>query len=315
MLREGRDRPPVRAAGAHRLRRHHRRRRRAEHRAGRSPGRRSPSSAAAASGQSVIQGARIAGASRIFAIDPVEMKRKTAEQLGATDLIDPADGDPVEQVRAAHRRTRRRLRVRGDRPARDHPAGLRDRPGPAAPRSSSACRRFDATVTLSGDGAVLRQEGAARVHVRLGAGAARLSPLRRSWSRPAGSTSARWCRAGSPRRGQRRLPRHGGGRGHPQRHHLSSTGHTRASTACGPISTVRGRQCLIGGPGDQDRLPDGPLGARSCDPRLRTGLVEPSRTEGGGHPHRARGLRDPLLRDPPAPRRRARAPMPTTRSR
>jgi len=51
-------------------------------------------------GQSVIQGARIAGAARIFAIDPVEMKRKTAEQMGATDLIDPADGDPIEQVRA-----------------------------------------------------------------------------------------------------------------------------------------------------------------------------------------------------------------------
>src|SRR5207247_6313372 len=51
-------------------------------------------------GQAVIQGARIAGASRIFAIDPVELKRKSAEQLGATDLIDPAQGDPVEQVQA-----------------------------------------------------------------------------------------------------------------------------------------------------------------------------------------------------------------------
>jgi len=50
-------------------------------------------------GQSVIQGARIAGASRIFAIDPVEMKRKTAEQFGATDLIDPGDGDAVAQVK------------------------------------------------------------------------------------------------------------------------------------------------------------------------------------------------------------------------
>lgn len=49
-------------------------------------------------GQSVIQGARIAGASRIFAIDPVELKRKTAEQQGATDLIDPSAGDPVAQV-------------------------------------------------------------------------------------------------------------------------------------------------------------------------------------------------------------------------
>jgi S-(hydroxymethyl)glutathione dehydrogenase/alcohol dehydrogenase len=52
-------------------------------------------------GQSVIQGARIAGASRIFAVDPVEMKRKTAEQLGATDLIDPGAGDPIDQVKAA----------------------------------------------------------------------------------------------------------------------------------------------------------------------------------------------------------------------
>jgi S-(hydroxymethyl)glutathione dehydrogenase/alcohol dehydrogenase len=51
-------------------------------------------------GQAVIQGARIAGAARIFAVDPVELKRKSAEQLGATDLIDPADGDPVGQVQA-----------------------------------------------------------------------------------------------------------------------------------------------------------------------------------------------------------------------
>src|SRR4051812_38518142 len=49
-------------------------------------------------GQAVIQGARIAGASRIIAIDPVEMKRKSAEQLGATDLVDPGAGDPVAQV-------------------------------------------------------------------------------------------------------------------------------------------------------------------------------------------------------------------------
>jgi S-(hydroxymethyl)glutathione dehydrogenase/alcohol dehydrogenase len=52
-------------------------------------------------GQSVIQGARIAGASRIFAVDPVELKRKTAEQLGATDLVDPAQGDPIQQVKEA----------------------------------------------------------------------------------------------------------------------------------------------------------------------------------------------------------------------
>jgi S-(hydroxymethyl)glutathione dehydrogenase/alcohol dehydrogenase len=49
-------------------------------------------------GQAVIQGARIAGAARIIAIDPVELKRKSAEQLGATDLVDPTAGDPVAQV-------------------------------------------------------------------------------------------------------------------------------------------------------------------------------------------------------------------------
>jgi S-(hydroxymethyl)glutathione dehydrogenase / alcohol dehydrogenase len=49
-------------------------------------------------GQAVIQGARIAGASRIIAVDPVELKRKTAEQQGATDMVDPGAGDSVGQV-------------------------------------------------------------------------------------------------------------------------------------------------------------------------------------------------------------------------
>ncbi|MDZ4826407.1 MAG: Zn-dependent alcohol dehydrogenase [Actinomycetota bacterium] len=51
-------------------------------------------------GLSVLQGARIAGAGRIIAIDMVEMKRKTAEAQGATDLVDPAQGDVVQQVQA-----------------------------------------------------------------------------------------------------------------------------------------------------------------------------------------------------------------------
>jgi S-(hydroxymethyl)glutathione dehydrogenase/alcohol dehydrogenase len=51
-------------------------------------------------GQCVLQGARIAGAARIIAVDPVLAKREAAAALGATDLVDPGDGDPVEQVRA-----------------------------------------------------------------------------------------------------------------------------------------------------------------------------------------------------------------------
>jgi S-(hydroxymethyl)glutathione dehydrogenase / alcohol dehydrogenase len=51
-------------------------------------------------GQAVIQGAKIAGAARIIAVDPVELKRKTALQLGATDAVDPSDGNATAQVQA-----------------------------------------------------------------------------------------------------------------------------------------------------------------------------------------------------------------------
>lgn len=50
-------------------------------------------------GQSVIQGARIAGASRIIAVDMVPMKRAQARKFGATDEVDPGQGDPVAQVK------------------------------------------------------------------------------------------------------------------------------------------------------------------------------------------------------------------------
>jgi S-(hydroxymethyl)glutathione dehydrogenase / alcohol dehydrogenase len=51
-------------------------------------------------GQSVIQGARIAGAGRIIAVDPVELKREAARNFGATDTVDPAKGDPVSRIQA-----------------------------------------------------------------------------------------------------------------------------------------------------------------------------------------------------------------------
>ncbi|RNL62895.1 Zn-dependent alcohol dehydrogenase [Nocardioides marmoriginsengisoli] len=54
-------------------------------------------------GLSVIQGARIAGAARIFAVDPVEMKRKSALDFGATDVIDPTTEDVIDVVKTATR--------------------------------------------------------------------------------------------------------------------------------------------------------------------------------------------------------------------
>ena len=51
-------------------------------------------------GISALQGARIAGADRIIAVDTLEEKLKLAEKLGATDLVDATKGDPVGQVQA-----------------------------------------------------------------------------------------------------------------------------------------------------------------------------------------------------------------------
>lgn len=54
-------------------------------------------------GQAIIQGARIAGAARIIAVDPSPMKRELALASGATDVVDPAADDPAEAARAATR--------------------------------------------------------------------------------------------------------------------------------------------------------------------------------------------------------------------
>ena len=49
-------------------------------------------------GLSALQGCRIAGASRIIAIDTMDWKLELARELGATDVINASNGDPVAQV-------------------------------------------------------------------------------------------------------------------------------------------------------------------------------------------------------------------------
>ena len=49
-------------------------------------------------GLSAVQGARIAGAAQVVAIDPVPEKLALAKTLGATDVIDASSEDLVEQV-------------------------------------------------------------------------------------------------------------------------------------------------------------------------------------------------------------------------
>ena len=50
-------------------------------------------------GLAVVQGAKLAGAARIVAVDIAAEKLDVARALGATDVVDASAGDPVEQVR------------------------------------------------------------------------------------------------------------------------------------------------------------------------------------------------------------------------
>jgi len=50
-------------------------------------------------GLAVIQGARLAGAERIVAVDVAQQKLAAAQELGATEVVDATAGDPVGQVR------------------------------------------------------------------------------------------------------------------------------------------------------------------------------------------------------------------------
>jgi S-(hydroxymethyl)glutathione dehydrogenase/alcohol dehydrogenase len=47
----------------------------------------------------MIQGARVAGAATIIAVEPRAERRELARAVGATHVVDPRDGDPVEQVK------------------------------------------------------------------------------------------------------------------------------------------------------------------------------------------------------------------------
>ena len=49
-------------------------------------------------GLSIVQGARLAGASRVIVSDPVKARRDAALAMGATDAIDPAEADVASRV-------------------------------------------------------------------------------------------------------------------------------------------------------------------------------------------------------------------------
>jgi S-(hydroxymethyl)glutathione dehydrogenase/alcohol dehydrogenase len=49
-------------------------------------------------GQAIVQAARMVGASRVIAVDPIAMKRDSALQSGASHALDPTGGDAVASV-------------------------------------------------------------------------------------------------------------------------------------------------------------------------------------------------------------------------
>lgn len=49
-------------------------------------------------GLSIVQGARVSGASRIIAADPIEARRDAAKRFGATDVLDPTKDDVVSRA-------------------------------------------------------------------------------------------------------------------------------------------------------------------------------------------------------------------------
>jgi len=50
-------------------------------------------------GLNIIQGAKLAGASRIIAVDLLESKLAAAREFGATDVVDASQGDAAQQVK------------------------------------------------------------------------------------------------------------------------------------------------------------------------------------------------------------------------
>jgi S-(hydroxymethyl)glutathione dehydrogenase/alcohol dehydrogenase len=50
-------------------------------------------------GLSAVQGARIAGANKVIAVDMVPAKLELAQTMGATHVVNASEGDPVEQVK------------------------------------------------------------------------------------------------------------------------------------------------------------------------------------------------------------------------
>jgi S-(hydroxymethyl)glutathione dehydrogenase/alcohol dehydrogenase len=108
----------------------------------------------------IIQGARAVGATQIIAVEPRPERRALARQLGATDLVDPGEGDPIEQVQALTdgRGADFSFEAAGSSTAMEQAFLMTRRAGTVVP---TGMERLDATVTLP---AIEFSIGSRRIH-------------------------------------------------------------------------------------------------------------------------------------------------------
>ena len=135
----------------------------------------------------MIQGARVAGATTIVAVEPRAERRELARAVGATHAARPRRRRSGRGGQGAHRRPRRRLRARGGGPARGDGTGARD----DAPRGDDGPGGLgDAVLHRHAAGGRLRRRRQAHpeLPVRRRAHPPRHPALRGRCSRPACST-------------------------------------------------------------------------------------------------------------------------------
>ena len=108
----------------------------------------------------IVQGARAVGAVQIIAVEPRAERRALAGELGATDLVDPADGDPIEQVQAltGGRGADVVFEAAGSAKAMEQAFLMTRRAGTLVP---TGMEQLDATVTLP---AIEFSVGSRRIH-------------------------------------------------------------------------------------------------------------------------------------------------------
>ena len=148
-------------------------------------------------GLQVVAAARIAGADPIIAVDRVAAKLELAAAQGATHLVDAAGGREARQHDPATHGRRRRLRVRGDRPAGDDAAGVGSDPAGRHRQSSSASPPWASRRACPRSSSSRTRRSAAPTTApatrRRSSPGSRSSPSRASSTSPASSpTSTRW---------------------------------------------------------------------------------------------------------------------------